>query len=307
MDKFRAFLKFVLALIFLAVCASSVALGIYGYRKFGADRARLVTKDAEIEKLNHAELELKQAVADAGDRQKAIEEENDRLKKQADLTEGQKKVILNQVRSSVDSFESFRTQATDEINRLRSSITALDADKRALSDRITAAENVSKEDKDKMQSQVQDLGKQIEDHKLAEARLRSNVRKKDKAAIVKDSAKLHYNLGNFYFRGRNFLEAAREYQKALFYQPNDPEANFNLAVVSDEALDDYVTALEHYKKYLAVSPGAKNAVEISERVLDLEIKQKVTIDGTKVYPAKDAIKSEEKGTLAHFDMAADKK
>ena len=65
------------------------------------------------------------------------------------------------------------------------------------------------------------------------------------------NANLFYNLGNAWFRLRNFGEAILNYERALALDPHHPEAAANLALVRDEAralelqrgrLDRYVEA-----------------------------------------------------------------
>jgi tetratricopeptide (TPR) repeat protein len=307
MMKAPSFLKLFLASLFLALCAGSVVLGIYGYRIYGNQKARINAKDAEIEKLGQAQMDAEKAITEAKEKRKVMEDEIERLKKTVETTEDQKKLILSQVRSSVDSFDTFRAQTTEEMNKLRTSVTNLDAERKALTQKLDAVQDTSKDEATKMQDRISTLTQSVEDSKLLEAKLRANVRKKTKASIVLDASRMHYNLGNFYFRGRNFDAAAKEYNKALFYNPNDPEANFNLATISDQELDDWDTAMIHYRKYMQLRPNDKDAARISEKILDLEIKAKVAVDTPRTRLAKDAVKEVAAGNLGRLEMADDKK
>jgi tetratricopeptide (TPR) repeat protein len=62
------------------------------------------------------------------------------------------------------------------------------------------------------------------------------------------SANLFYDLGNAWFRLRNFGEAILNYERALALDPHHPEAAANLALVRDEAraLELRRSALERY-------------------------------------------------------------
>src|SRR5205814_3200893 len=65
-----------------------------------------------------------------------------------------------------------------------------------------------------------------------------------KTSIVSEAVKLHFNLGNFYFRNRQYKAAAKEYEEAVYFAPEDAAAHFNLAIVSEEYLGDTETRSE---------------------------------------------------------------
>jgi tetratricopeptide (TPR) repeat protein len=60
-------------------------------------------------------------------------------------------------------------------------------------------------------------------------------------------------VGDFYFRQKNYKAALSRYQEALFYKPNDAVANFRSAQCFEE-LNSPQDAVEHYQAYLKVMP-----------------------------------------------------
>ena len=60
-------------------------------------------------------------------------------------------------------------------------------------------------------------------------------------------------VGDFYFRQKNYKAALSRYQEALLYKPNDAVANFRSAQCF-EKLDSLQDAVEHYQAYLKVMP-----------------------------------------------------
>ena len=86
-----------------------------------------------------------------------------------------------------------------------------------------------------------------------------------------DAAKAHYNMGNIYFEKGEYEIAAREYYQAVTLMPNDPDAHYNLALVSSEYLDDQKTALEHYKTYLFLKPDASDKNAINEKIIHAQL------------------------------------
>ncbi len=73
-------------------------------------------------------------------------------------------------------------------------------------------------------------------------------------------------VGDFYFKKKNYRAALDRYREALFYKPNDALANFRMAQ-SLEKLNQSDEAVEHYQEYLKVLPNgplseeAKKALE----------------------------------------------
>ena len=50
-----------------------------------------------------------------------------------------------------------------------------------------------------------------------------------------DTPNLFYNLGNAYFRQKDFGRAILNYERALALEPHPPEADANLRIARDEA------------------------------------------------------------------------
>jgi tetratricopeptide (TPR) repeat protein len=76
-------------------------------------------------------------------------------------------------------------------------------------------------------------------------------------ALVRDSqwnANLFYDLGNAYFRTRDFGRAILNYERALALDQHHPEATANLQIARDEAhaLELQSTRLEHYLQFASI-------------------------------------------------------
>src|SRR4029077_12238533 len=67
-------------------------------------------------------------------------------------------------------------------------------------------------------------------------------------------------VGDFYFKKKNYGAALDRYREALFYKPNDATANFRMAQALEKLarLDE---AAEHYQEYLKVLPTGPQAEE----------------------------------------------
>jgi tetratricopeptide (TPR) repeat protein len=67
-------------------------------------------------------------------------------------------------------------------------------------------------------------------------------------------------VGDFYFRRKNYKAALERYKEALYYKENDAVATFRLAVCQ-EKLGDKSAARENFERYLKILPQGPSAKE----------------------------------------------
>ena len=72
-------------------------------------------------------------------------------------------------------------------------------------------------------------------------------------------------IGNYYFKKKNYRAAAKRFTEATKWNPTFAEAYLRLGE-SDEKLKDTAAARQAYSKYLELAPDAKNAEDIKKRL-----------------------------------------
>jgi len=75
-------------------------------------------------------------------------------------------------------------------------------------------------------------------------------------------------VGDFYFKRKNYKAALERYKDALYYKNNDAIANFRIAAC-EEKLGDKAEAKKYYEQYLKIlpeGPWAKDAHAALERL-----------------------------------------
>lgn len=82
-------------------------------------------------------------------------------------------------------------------------------------------------------------------------------------------------VGDFYFRRKNYRAAADRYREALLYKPNDVLANFRLGEAL-EKLDQPDEALVHYQAYLKILPHGSLAKDAEKAIEKLKEKSQAT-------------------------------
>ena len=95
----------------------------------------------------------------------------------------------------------------------------------------------------------------------------------DQVISQSPSADAHNVAGLIHVQRNRMREAMTSFRAALQHQPGHAPALLNLAIVSQQYLNDRRAALQHYRDYLAVQPHPPSfaAVEEIARQLDLEL------------------------------------
>ena len=78
-------------------------------------------------------------------------------------------------------------------------------------------------------------------------------------------------VGDFYFKRKNYRAALARYQDALLWKNNDAMANFRMAECF-EKLDNPVAAAKHYEEYLKILPHGPLSVDAQKAVDRLKAK-----------------------------------
>lgn len=76
-------------------------------------------------------------------------------------------------------------------------------------------------------------------------------------------------VGDFYYKKKNYSAALDRYREALFYKPNDAFANFRMAQALDK-LAKPDEAAEHYQEYLRILPNGPLAEEAKKALEKLK-------------------------------------
>jgi|SRR5215472_389114 len=75
-------------------------------------------------------------------------------------------------------------------------------------------------------------------------------------------------VGDFYYKRKNYHAALERYREALTYKPNDAIANFRLAEC-EEKTGNASDALVHYQQYLKLLPHGPLAGEVEKAIAHL--------------------------------------
>src|SRR5438128_8677245 len=87
----------------------------------------------------------------------------------------------------------------------------------------------------------------------------------------------------------DFARAINLYEAALDDSPRCAEIHYKLALLYDDKLNDPVSALHHFKRYLALSPNGPHMNEVKKSIKHDEIAALTALSGDSVIPRSEAV------------------
>lgn len=247
----------------------------------------------ERKKLEDDQLDFASRVADQEQRLKALEEERVSLlgglrrisERNRQLT--LKEMTAEEVRSDVASLERERSEAEMRIEELQDVKQRLEhglrATQRKLKQNRKRLKNNSAAIKSELEEQYEGEVKRLQEElKSVEEKMAGvSTLMSDRDALRSKLEQLHserqleqaayfYNLGVVYTRGALFRKAAEMYEHALEINPDDPEAHHNLGILYDAHLNERDKAVEHYQRFLELSPDEKAKMQVRNWIGETE-------------------------------------
>ncbi|MFH1062319.1 MAG: tetratricopeptide repeat protein [Candidatus Omnitrophota bacterium] len=85
--------------------------------------------------------------------------------------------------------------------------------------------------------------------------------------LIKRTALMHYNLGVFYTKNKEYPRAISEFEKAIELNPDDPQAYFNLGFIYAEYVEDRPKAIDRFQKFLMLTKKEDEDVDWVKRYI----------------------------------------
>ena len=76
---------------------------------------------------------------------------------------------------------------------------------------------------------------------------------RENKVLLKRTALMHYNLGVFYTKGKEYERAISEFEKAVELNPEDTYSYFNLGYIYAEHYEERHKAINNFRKYLTLA------------------------------------------------------
>ncbi|MCX5694720.1 MAG: tetratricopeptide repeat protein [Candidatus Omnitrophica bacterium] len=180
------------------------------------------------------------------DKAEATVKIKDLNKKFGDLQK-EKTAIQNSAKRQESEFDQIRQQKT----KLELENTSLKLQLKDCKDKLAEALKKNK----MMWDEVQNVPK-----KIAELARQNKL-------LIAETAQMHYNLGIFYSKNKQYDRAAIEFEKVVEIDPNHAYAHFNLGYIYAEYLVNRQKASKHFRYYLSLAKGDDKDIDWVKKYL----------------------------------------
>jgi LysM repeat protein len=100
----------------------------------------------------------------------------------------------------------------------------------------------------------------------------------------------------------DFERAVNLYEAALDDSPRGAEVHYKLALLYDDKLNDPVSALHHFKRYLALNPNGPHAKDVKDSIKRDEIATLTTLSGDSVITRAEAARLRNENLTLHKQL-----
>jgi tetratricopeptide (TPR) repeat protein len=100
----------------------------------------------------------------------------------------------------------------------------------------------------------------------------------------------------------DFERSVNLYEAALDDSPRGAEVHYKLALLYDDKLNDPVSALHHFKRYLALSPKGPHAKDVKDSIKRDEIAALTTLSGDSVITRAEAARLRNENLTLHKQL-----
>jgi len=100
----------------------------------------------------------------------------------------------------------------------------------------------------------------------------------------------------------DFARAVNLYEAALDDSPRCAEVHYKLALLYDDKLNDPVSALHHFRRYLALSPAGAHATDVKNSIKHDEIAALTVLSGDSVITRSEAARLRNENLNLHKEL-----
>ena len=228
---------------------------------FEKDNFKLVNKNLGLEE------KCKKLEADLGRLQNEKKMAEDLLAKERD-------------RSQLKKIEQEKVQLLKELNAVKLSLSQAKSEAARYRDLSSRSQGnldsgnkslaAKTEELDKLRLKVETLNKSyseaVRKNRELEQRVLTTPGKfaelaRQNKTLIRQTANMHYNLGVFYTKNKEYGRAVAEFEKALELRPDDDYSHFNVGYIYAEYLINRPKAVEHFRHFLRLTKSSDKDVD----------------------------------------------
>jgi tetratricopeptide (TPR) repeat protein len=208
------------------------------------------TQNSQLEQKSQEEISaLKEKIAELESRNAQALQEKELLKNSLEKLEIEYK-ILPETKKTISRLEMEKKEALRNYNQLKEKFKTLEEERLDKDAQIEINRR-----------QIKEFQKQAEEAMIKNRELEKRAQEiparfaemaRENKVLIKETALMHYNLGVFYTKNKEYSRATAEFEKATELNPEDPYAHYNLGYIYAEYLVDRSKSIEHFRKFLSL-------------------------------------------------------
>ncbi len=216
------------------------------YKKFEDEKKAVVSENEALKSQN---MKLLERVGELETTQSQMVKERDELKNSLEKMGIEYKIVpetrkeIARVQSENNVLQKKARQSDARIKRLEEKKLNLEAQLEIYRLQIKDAR--------RKYERAMDKNKRLEKKAQALPTRFAEIARENKI-LIKETGLMHYNLGVFYTKNKEYSRAIAEFEKAIELNPDDPTPYFNLGYIYAEYILDRPMAIEKFRKYLSL-------------------------------------------------------
>ncbi|MBI3602450.1 MAG: tetratricopeptide repeat protein [Candidatus Omnitrophica bacterium] len=223
-------------------------------------KAEVSSVKKELEEAKNQGLSLKEEINKFQVTQAQLTKERDELK--IAYEKAAKNTIVKELNNKISGLQkdlkSKIAQAQTEKKKLEAKLKLAEKE----NSRLTEEKNKWNTARDQLTGQLNDYKKNyvgaVKKNKALESKIKETPAKfteiaRQNKVLLRQTAEMHYNLGVFYTKNKEYDRAVAEFEKGIEINPNDASAHFNLGYIYSEYLVNRKRAMEHFRHFLRLT------------------------------------------------------
>lgn len=207
---------------------------------------------------------LQTRIEDINIMQMQLEQERDSIKKT--LSKSKAGYII------IDDFKRQISEEKRENSRLNKTIEKLQGNVEKLRDDLVKMETIAEVKESQVAELKSKYNNALATNKTLEKKLQQLPKEyaevaRENKVLQKRTALMHYNLGVFYTKNKEYPRAIAEFEKTIELNPEDAAAYFNLGYIYAEYLEDRGKAIDNFTKYLKLAKKEDKDIDWVKRYI----------------------------------------
>lgn len=259
------------------------------YDKIVADRDNILSQTKTLVEFKSKYSEALEASKKLGEERNRLQRQVEVLNEQNALASQKTDTEVSGYKQKIAELEGKQSQLAQEQDNLKSIIRKMEVEYKMLPEtkkEISRLQDEKKElqrkfgqmesklkrmdeqmiDKDAQvevhRKQIKDLKRQLESAMAKNKQLEKQSEQmpsrfaeiaRENKLLIKETALMHYNLGVFYTKNKEYSRAIAEFEKTIELDPQDAYAHYNAGLIYAENLVNRPKALEHFRKFLSLA------------------------------------------------------